>query len=53
MKTEMEIREKLKIISGDERLGYEPADVFVNAPLALSQVDLKAKRDALMWVLGE
>ncbi len=36
----------------DERLWYKPADVFINAPLALIQVELKAVCRTLRDVLG-
>jgi hypothetical protein len=52
MKTEEEIVKKLKAISADERLGYEAANVQVNAPLALIQTDLRATARALRWVMG-
>lgn len=51
MKTKKEIEAKLKKVESDERLNYPPADVFSNAPLALTQVALKNQRDTLKWVL--
>ena len=53
MRTEAEIRARIAEIEADDRFSYEPALVQVNAPLALVQVDLKANRAALLWVLGE
>ena len=53
MKTTQEIRSKLDQIISDERLSYEPANVFINAPLALIQVHLKAQADILHWVLAK
>lgn len=47
------VRERLTEIESDNRLDYEPADVEVNAPLALIQTSLKAQRDTLRWVLDE
>jgi hypothetical protein len=38
-------------LNADERLGYPPADVFSNAPLALVQVQLETEVRALKWVL--
>ena len=52
MKSEQEIKDALARILADERIDYPPADVNVNAPLALIQVELEAKRDTLAWVLG-
>jgi len=40
-------------VEGDPRFGYPPARVDVNAPLALIQVDLKARRLAYRAVLAE
>jgi len=51
MKTAKAIKEKLREIEADERLSYTPANVFSNAPLALIQMELVAKRDTLKWVL--
>ena len=53
MKTEQEIREKLIEVLADERLGYLPASVQINAPLALVQLALEVRRDTLAWVLKE
>ena len=53
MRTEAEVRALLKEVTADERLGYPPATVEINAPLALVQLELETKRDTLKWVLGE
>lgn len=53
MKTKEEILSKLSEIDSDERLHYSPANVFVNAPLALIQVELHASRSMLQWVLDQ
>jgi len=53
MRTKKEIEAKLADVESDERLGYEPANVFVNAPLALIQMDLEARQSVLKWVLEE
>lgn len=52
MKTEKEIKERLKHILKDERLYYQSADVFTNAPLALEQLSQETKVEILEWVLG-
>jgi hypothetical protein len=51
--TDDEIRSEIKKIEADERFHYEPANVEINAPLALEQVSMKARRRALRWVLGD
>jgi len=51
MKTEKEIKEMLQKVNSDERLSYPPANVFVNAPLALVQVGLEARKHVLQWIL--
>ena len=53
MKTKAEIKKYLEEIEKDERLSYPDANVFVNAPLALIQVELKNKIAVLEWVLEE
>jgi len=52
MKSEDEIRQVLDRLKSDERLGYPPADVSINAPLALVQVALENKVAVLEWVLS-
>jgi hypothetical protein len=52
MKTKNEILAKIEELNGDERHKYKPALVQINAPLALTQVEIQAKIDALAWVLG-
>lgn len=52
VKTEAEIRALLEHIERDDRLGYRPALVQVNAPLALIQTELDARAETLRWVLG-
>ncbi len=51
MKTKKEIEEKLAEIKSDERLGYPPATVDINAPLALIQLSIESQIDILKWVL--
>ena len=53
VRTEAEIRARIADISSDERMSYKPANVFVNAPLALIQVEGESVRSALEWVLGQ
>ena len=53
MQTEVEIKKRLKKILSDERLGYPSANVQVNAPLALIQLQLETERDILKWVLKQ
>lgn len=45
------IRERYHEVANDDRLAMEPANVMVNAPLALIQVEKQAQADALEWVL--
>jgi len=45
-------RQLLEEIDKDERHHYPPADVFINAPLALIQMGLKGAEDALKKLLG-
>lgn len=51
MKSKKLIEEKLKEVESDERLSSPPALVQINAPLALIQVDLKARVQILKWIL--
>lgn len=51
MKSGKEIREKISRLRADDRLKQPAADVEVNAPLALIQVDIEAQIRALEWVL--
>jgi len=53
MKTKQKIKEEMEQLQADERLSYPPALVQVNAPLALIQVELKAKLKTLQWVLSD
>ena len=53
MKTKAEIEKRIAELKADERLDYPPANVLVNAPLALIQVALKNELMALSWVLKE
>ena len=51
MKTQQEIEKRLDKILKDDRLSYPPANVQINAPLALIQVQLESMRSILLWVL--
>ena len=53
MKKPSELRAKLRELRNDERHRYKPALVQINAPLALIQVEIQAKIDALEWVLSD
>lgn len=53
MRTPAEIHAAIAAIEADERMGYEPANVFINAPLALIQTEGEAAVRALKWALGE
>jgi len=52
MKSNDEILAKIKELESDERHKYKSALVEINAPLALIQVEIQAKIDALKWVLS-
>ena len=52
----VELRKKIDEIKSDERYNYPAANVFVNAPLALIQVEMNAKVSAYeeaLSLLGE
>ena len=51
MKSKDEILAKIEEWEGGERHNFEPALVEINAPLALIQVEIQSKIDALRWVL--
>jgi len=53
MRSKKDIEKKIEELQEDERLGYPNATVFSNAPLALIQLSLKAKLDALNWALEQ
>ena len=53
MKPKHDIQERLDGLKSDSRLSYPPAQVQINAPLALIQVDLKARVAELEWMLSE
>ena len=51
MKTREAIQARINELLADERLQEPPADVTINAPLALIQVAIKNEIIALRWVL--
>lgn len=53
MKTEHEIRRRIKELELDERIHYPPASVFSNAPLAITQTSLTSELKALYFALNE
>jgi hypothetical protein len=52
MKTKEEIQKRINEIMADKRIHYPAANVIVNAPLALVQIELKAEVRTLCWVCG-
>lgn len=52
MRTEEKIRALLAHVEKDDRLKQPPANIHVNAPLALVQLELETKRDLLRWILS-
>ena len=53
MRTAKELRFQLAKLKSDERHKYKLALVQINAPLALIQVEIQAKIDALEWALND
>ncbi len=53
VRTETEIRNELEIIVSDDLLKMPKQTLEINAPVALMQLVLETKRDALKWVLRE
>jgi len=47
------IQEQIDVMKADERLGYPTATIVENAPLALIQLSLQTKINALRWALEE
>ena len=52
MKTKEDILKEIEHIKSDERLKAPCASAFVNTPLALIQLNLESKLEALYWVLS-
>lgn len=53
VRSEAQLREALAKIDRDDRLYEKFADMEINAPLAIIQVQLAAQRRLLRWALGE
>jgi len=51
MKTKQQIEGEIAIIEADERYNYPPANIQINAPLALIQTVMESRVQALKWVL--
>lgn len=51
MRTEQEIRDRIRELERDPRHTTPPANVAVNAPLALEQISIQAQITILRWVL--
>jgi len=51
MKSERQLRKKLAELKADERVYYQPATVFENAPLALIQLGLETEINLLEQIL--
>ncbi len=47
-----EIEKRIDEILADERLAYKTANVFVNAPLALIQLQMQVELHTLQKVIG-
>lgn len=52
MKNADAITAKLAELKSDMRLTYPPANIQINAPLALCQIEAETKIRTLEWVLG-
>ncbi len=53
MLTLEQIQAKLAELKADPRHAAKPANVFVNAPLALIQCQIQGQVQSLEWVLGQ
>jgi hypothetical protein len=51
MRTEQEIRDRIRELERDPRHAYPPANVAVNAPIALEQISIRSQIAILRWVL--
>lgn len=52
MLTELEIKKLLDEVEKDERLWYKTANIQINAPLALIQLQLETQSALLRKILG-
>ena len=48
-----EIKKMLEKLENDSRVKQKTATIITNAPLALTQLSIEAKIQALKWVLGD
>lgn len=53
MSLKQKVKTRLKEIEEDNRYQRDDVAVQINAPLAMVQVDLKARHSILKWVLDE
>lgn len=51
MRPEDKIREEIEKLKKDDRIQGSPANVFINAPLALIQMGIKGQIDGLQMAL--
>ena len=51
MRPEDKIREEIEELKKDDRIQGSPANVFINAPLALIQMGIKGQIDGLQTAL--
>jgi len=51
LRTVEEIQKQIDVMEADERLSYPTATIVENAPLALIQLSLQTKINALRWTL--
>jgi hypothetical protein len=52
MRTEDILKARLAEVEADGRLHYPPADVRIDAPLALDQLCMETEAATLRWVLN-
>lgn len=53
MKTQKQIKDKIREIENDKRYKYPTATIVENAPLALVQLEMESFIGILKWVLRE
>jgi len=53
MKTEKQIQNMIDKLKSDSRLKSPTANIQINAPLALIQLELESKISTLKWALKE
>ncbi len=47
------IKAKIQELKGDSRMRLKPANVYINAPLALIQTEIEGQLAVLNWVLKQ